>query len=277
MKTQKLIFALVFAAASTLMSCQRDNDPSTDNFRSAKDDATAENMFDDVLKQASDGMLLAEDSTAGNKDMYSPLAGGCATVTIAPFDLTTFPKTITIDFGSTNCLGNDGRNRRGVIEVVTTGWYRDSGSVISVTPINYFVDDNQVQGNKTITNEGRNNAGNLHYGIDVNGSVTTSEGIITWTSDRDREWIEGESTIFNPWDDVYLITGTASGTNVQGEAYTVTILTPLRIQFGCRWIEAGSLKIESGGNEIVVDYGSGACDATATVTINGNTYTISMM
>lgn len=277
MKTFKFIPVLLFIATFSLMSCNRDDEPANNNFRSAKDDATAENMFDDVLKQASDGMLLAEDSTAGNKDMYSPLAGGCATVSIAPFDLTTFPKTITIDFGSTNCLGNDGRNRRGVIQVVTTGWYRDSATSITVTPQNYFVDDNQVQGSKTITNLGHNAAGNLHYGIEVSGSVTTTEGIITWTSDRDREWIEGESTVFNPWDDVYLITGTASGTNVQGEAFTVIILAPLRIQFGCRWIEAGSLKIVSNGTEIVVDYGSGACDATATVTINGNTYTISMM
>lgn len=277
MKTFKFIPALLFVAAFSLMSCNRDDEPANDNFRSAKDDATAENMFDDVLKQASDGILLAEDSASGNKDMYSQLAGGCATVTITPFDLTTFPKTITIDFGTTNCLGNDGRYRRGVIEVVTTGWYRDSATVITVTPQNYYVDDNQVQGSKTITNLGHNAAGNLHYGIEVNGSVTTSEGIITWTSSRDREWVEGESTTFNPWDDVYHITGTASGTNVQGEAFTVTITSALQIQFGCRWIQAGSLKIESGGHEIVVEYGSGTCDATATVTINGNTYTISMM
>ncbi|PLW92216.1 MAG: hypothetical protein C0592_11890 [Marinilabiliales bacterium] len=256
-----------------ISSCKRDR--GSDNYRSAIDNATAENMFNDVFKQASDGIIAAEDSTDGRA--VNSMLSTCATITINPFDFVTFPKTITVDFGTTNCLGNDGRYRRGKVVMNTTGWYRDSGTVITVTPENYYVNDNFVQGTKTLTNNGHNTSGNLTYTLQVNGTVTTSEGIIYWNSTRQHEWIEGESTVLNPWDDVYLITGSADGTNVQGEDFDVVINTPLRVQVGCRWITAGSMTLTSGDFTISVDYGSGACDADAVVTINGNTYNIVMM
>lgn len=253
-------------------SCKRDRD--TDNYRSAIDNATAENMFNDVFKQASDGMIAAEDSVDG-RAVNSTLSS-CATITITPFDFVTFPKTITVDFGTANCLGTDGRYRRGQVSMSTTGWYRDSGTVITITPTNYYVNDNLVQGTKVLTNNGTNTSGNLEYSLEVNGTVTTSEGIIYWTSSRVHEWIEGESTVLNPWDDVYLLTGTANGTNVQGEDFDVVINTPLRVQVGCRWITAGSMTLTSGNMTISIDYGTGTCDANAVVTINGNTYNIVM-
>ncbi len=270
---------LFLCAMATLFilgsSCRRDND-NENNYRSAIDNATAENMFNDVFKQSTDAVVLAQDS-AENLRSLDQLMSNCATLTISPFDLTTFPKTIVVDFGTTNCLGDDGRYRRGQVEMTITGWYRDSGTVITVTPNNYFVNDNLVQGVKTLTNNGHNLAGNLTYSLVVDGSVTTSEGTITWNSTRQHEWIEGESTLLNPWDDVYLITGSANGTNVEGEDFDVVINTALRVQVGCRWITAGSLTLTSGDFSMSVDYGSGTCDAAAVVTINGNNYNITML
>lgn len=276
MKSKLFLFSVVLTASIFIFSsCRKDND-NENNYRSAIDNATAENMFDDVFKQATDGVVAAEDS-AQNLRGYENIMSSCATLTITPFDLTTFPKTIVVDFGSTNCLGSDGRYRRGQIEMTITGWYRDSGTVITVTPVNYYVNDNYVQGTKTLTNNGHNTAGNLTYTLSVNGSVTTSEGTITWNSTRYHEWIEGESTVLNPWDDVYLITGSASGTNVEGEDFDVVINTALRVQVGCRWITQGVLTLTSGDFSMTVDYGDGACDAAAVVTINGNNYNISMI
>ena len=273
-KLQWTIFLTAFAIFS-LSSCQKED--KKDNYRSAKDNATAENMFDDVFSQVKDGVELAEDSVSGKKSS-SQMLSSCATVTISPFDAVTFPKTIQVDFGSANCLGSDGRYRRGKINISTTGWYRDSGSVITVTPENYYVNENKIQGSKSITNQGRNDLGHWVYKIEVlNASITTSEGLISWESLRYREWTEGEASVLNPWDDVYLITGSADGTNVEGTDFNVAILTPLRIQVGCRWITAGKLKLTSDEVEITVDYGSGSCDANADVTINGNTYSIVML
>ncbi len=270
------LLALTLSALTILSSCKNDEDnEDKNNYRSAIDNATAETMFSDVFKQATDGMIAAQDSAEGNKNCMESMAS-CATLTITPFDLTTFPKTVTVDFGTVNCMGTDGRYRRGVVTMTTTGWYRDSGTVIIVTPQNYFVNDHLVQGTKTITNMGHNLAGNLVYSLFIDGTVTNSDGTIEWTSTREHEWIEGEPTVFIPWDDVYLITGTAEGVNINDEAFDVVVNTALRVQVGCRWITAGSLTLTSGTFSMLVDYGNGACDAVATITINGAVYNITM-
>jgi len=269
------LLALTLSALTILSSCKKDDDDNKNNYQSAIDNATAENMFSDVFKQATDGMIAAQDSAEGSKNCMESMAS-CATLTISPFDLTTFPKTVTVDFGTTNCLGSDGRYRRGVVTMTTTGWYRDSATVITVTPQNYYVNDNLVQGTKTITNMGHNLAGNLVYALFIDGTVTNTNGTIEWTSTRQHEWIEGESTVFYPWDDVYLITGTAEGVNINNEEFNVVVNTALRVQVGCRWITAGSLTLTSGNFTMLVNYGDGACDAAATVTINGAVYNITM-
>lgn len=275
MKTQKIIFAAILALTVAATSCSKDSElnlPKTSN-RSATDNATAENMFNDVFKQAEDGMGIAKETVEGNRSAYNSLSG-VATVTIDPFDLTTFPKTITVDFGNSNVMCNDGKLRRGKLIIITTGWYRDSGTVITVTPDAYYVDDNNVQGYHNVINNGHNSAGNLNYDIEVDGTVTTQDGTIYWHSDRNNEWILGESTIFDPWDDVYLVTGTANGTNVEGEAYTWTIVSPLRVELACKWVTKGVLMLESGNYQLLIDYGDGNCDNLISVTFEGTEYDI---
>ena len=275
MKTQRIILAALFALAIAATSCSKHAEfelPESPS-RSATDNAIAENAFNDIFKQAEDGMGQAQATVSGDRASYNSLTG-VATVTIDPFDLTTFPKTITVDFGNTNVMCNDGKLRRGKIVIVTTGWYREAGTVITATPDNYYVNDNNVQGYHTITNNGHNAAGNLNYDIEVDGTVTTSEGTIYWHSERNNEWIEGESTVFNPWDDVYLVTGTANGTNINSEAYTWTIVSPLRVEIGCKWVTEGVLMLESNGHQLLIDYGDGNCDGMVTVTYEGTDYQI---
>ena len=92
-----------------------------------------------------------------------------------------------------------------------------------------------------------------------------------------REWIAGESTILDPWDDVYLISGTADGTGINGNTFSVVIHNPLRVALNCKWIESGTLTLTPQNlSPRDVDYGSGACDDQATVTINGTVYNVTM-
>lgn len=276
MKKSLLFFILVFSIILT--SCNKDDKEY--NTKVAENYALGESMFSDVFKQVSDGSLWAEDTITnkGAKSSYTSLTSSCATLSITPFDLTTFPKTLIVDYGTTNCLCSDGRYRRGVINAVLTGWYRDSSTVITITPSNYYVNDYLIEGTKTVTNKGHNTSGNLEYDIVVtNGSITGQEGTSTWNTNRTNEWIEGESTIFNPWDDVYLIRGSANGVTVESEAYTMNILQDLRVELSCKWIVSGLLRIEgSNSYTIDVDYGNGNCDALAVVTINNYSINISL-
>ena len=157
--------------------------------------------------------------------------------------------------------------------------YRDVGTVITVTLDNYHVDDYHVTGTKTITNNGTNAFGNLYYTVVVSGaSIThpTGSWTSTWESTRTREWTAGESTLVH-FDDEYMITGTASGVNRQGNNYNLTITSPLKVEFDCSWITQGELELEPDGKPTrYIDYGSGACDNNVNVMVNGNTFTFQM-
>ncbi len=282
-------FFLLFAIASiALASCKKNNDDNSndnqtvtsDEIVAVTDNAISSNMFDDVFKQASNGGHKMDDSLSG-KSIKSLLAGGCATVTITPFNLTSWPKTVTVDFGTTNCLGTDGRYRRGKVIMTVTTWFRDSDCVVTVNPQDYYVNDYKIEGTKVITNQGRNSQQHLTYSVVVtNGKVTdpNSTTYRTWNSTRVHEWISGESTVFNPWDDEYLVTGTADGVTRTQKNYTITITSALDVCTCCRWIQNGKLTLTVDTHpSIYVDYGPTLnCDDEATVTISGTDYIVHM-
>ncbi len=277
-----ILFLLIFVA------CKKENKddnnqnnpvPTNDIVIAATDNSISNNMFDDVFKQGTNGTRKMDDSLGG-KSSSTALAGACATITITPFDLVTWPKTVTIDFGITNCLCNDGVYRRGKLIMTITTWFRDSGCVVTIVPDNYYVNDHKIEGQKIITNLGRNSQNHLIYSVEVtNGKVIDPNGTTfrTWNSSRIHKWISGDITI-NPWDDEYEVTGTANGTTRTNKPYSITINTPLNIHTGCKWILSGELTLLVQGNPpVVVNYGTTPlCDNIAIVTINGVNYQINM-
>jgi len=271
MKKINLALTFMMAALFLLSSCKKDN---TDNdFSATKDDAFAEATFDNVTNIADEAYTLSTSGNLKSTDGWIFLSE-CATVTL---DTTVFPRVLTIDFGDTNCLGNDGRYRRGKILISFTGRYWHPGTIITTTFDQYYVNDNQVEGTKVITNNGFNDSGNMNWDISVNGLITLANGggAISWVSQRNREWIEGISTPYNRWDNIYLITGHATGQRANGLHWTRQITSPLRIELACRFIVSGTVEINPEGKPVrILDYGDGSCDNEATVTVNGNTYTI---
>jgi hypothetical protein len=274
-----LTYFIVAATISTLFnSCRkRDRDDADNRDTSAStDNALAEGSYNDVSNisdQAAAGNLSSY-FISNSSEMKSSLLSSCATITR---DTVSVPHILTINFGTTNCLCNDGRYRRGIINVSYTGAYRDSASTHTITFNDYYVNDNKIMGTKTVVNNGHNAAGHLIYSITVNGQILKATGgTITWTSNRTREWIIGENTL--TWgDDVYLITGSGSGTSANGNSFTVTITSPLRREIGCRHFVSGTFTLSpSGKPDRYFDFGNGTCDNQATVTINGHLYNITL-
>ncbi len=279
MKKQTFLFALI-SLVLIFSHCRKEETQDQDVTLSTdimKENAQAEALFDDVANQTQIGMVQAEDSTSNKKSGITSDDNG-ATITISPFDFHSFPKTIEIDFGSTGVTGYDGKIRKGKITIETTGWYRDSGTVITINTENYEVDNFEIAGEKTITNNGTNVSGNIYYSIDIEGSISDSEGTTEWTSQRIREWIAGEDTFLNPWDDEYLITGTQTGLTKAGENYEIEILTPLHVKLNCRWLTSGSLQITTSSlsEPAIVDYGNGECNSQAVVSYKGKDYSFYM-
>ena len=98
---------------------------------SSQDNAIAEMSFNDIFKIIEDVIInegLEKNSTS--------ILNTCANVTVSPsLPDSSFPKTITIDFGTQNCTDNYGIKRRGMLLVNCTGKYRDAGTTISITQI----------------------------------------------------------------------------------------------------------------------------------------------
>ena len=254
--------------------CRKKDEPDKDTV-SASDNALAEATFTDVNNIADEASSGSLTSYKGGSD--AGILSACATITFTPGANDT---TMTIDFGATNCLCKDGRYRRGQILVTWSGAYKDPGHVHVITFNNYFVNDNQVTGTKTVTNMGTNQSGNLYFSITVNGSIILSAAnggaTITYASTRSREFIEGASTPQRN-DDVYLITGSASGTSTNGKSFTASIIQPVRKELACYYLVSGSIEFNPSGKATrIIDFGNGTCDNDATVTINGNTYNIKL-
>jgi hypothetical protein len=276
----KLFFplALALAASVAIGSCRKSDRDEDKETQSSSDNAIAESAFNDIFKQLDDAASATPD--VNRLAPGASVQAGCATVTVNPaLPNTSFPKTLTVDFGSSYVLCSDGRYRKGIITATFSGKYRDSLTVITISTNNYYVDNYAVQGTKTITNKGRNSSGNIWFDINVqNAIITTPQGkTITWQSARQREWIAGEGTLANVLDDVYLITGSATGTGTTGNSFSATITQALRVEIGCKWIVSGKLTLQPENIAArYIDFGAGGCDNAATVTINGNTYNIEM-
>lgn len=282
MKTRKLILGLALAiivSAGIFSSCKKKEKEEKDNDTAgAADQSFASSTVNDMTSISDEAANTYSVSSFRTSDASGILATSCATLTV---DTMAAAKTITVNFGATNCVCNDGRARRGSLIISFTGKYRDSLTVISVSPQNYYVNDNQVTGTKTITNKGHNAANHLVYEINANIQIIKANngGTISWQSNRQREWLTGENTL--QWnDDIYSITGTASGSTSNGNTFNSNITSPLirNMAFGCRrHFTQGTLEHTPAGKATrYIDFGNGSCDDQATVTINGNTYIVTL-
>ena len=195
-------------------------------------------------------------------DLYFKL-GPCATITVTPND-TTFPKTVTIDYGS-GCVCRDGKFRKGVITLHFSAPIRRSGAVLTITFDGYYVNRKHIEGIKTITN--------LSAGGAIKYSVQVQDGKITWPNGRGFTYagiktvtqIRGMDTR-TVRDDVYSIEGRSETKYANGVTVVKNTEEPLIKPVACGWIVKGVLKIKINNVTFLVDFGNGDCDNKAILT-----------
>jgi hypothetical protein len=282
MKTLKIkstiLVALFALLALTAPSCKKEDVTETvdKEVATANNSEEGESVSDEIgniVDAAYKGNSIVGRNSAP-EDQLDALSN-CAVITR---DTISNPRLLTIDFGTTNCLCNDGRYRRGQILVSYTGSYFAQGSVKTTTFNNYFRNDNKIEGTRTVTNLGLNGDGNMAWSVSaVNMKITRTSGAFhTWNSERTRTMTAGLNT--SAWnDDQYLITGSGSGVNANGVGYTANITTPLHRALSCHWIDSGVIAFtRSNGATRTINFGTGTCDDQAVVTVtraNGNTST----
>jgi hypothetical protein len=191
--------------------------------------------------------------------------------------------SITIDFGSNGILCRDGRTRSGKITFKFKDGYRKVGSNVTQTFDNYKVDNLAISNSSTrkVTYNGTNSLNQPNWKIQSDLTLTKSNGkVITWKSERDRVMIQGSNTPLNWLDDIYEISGNASGVSGNGIAYNLVINKNLLIRIGCRFIQEGIITMNRSNLSYSIDYStplsSNNCDNQATFLINGKSYVFTL-
>jgi hypothetical protein len=294
MKTLSLnrvtIAAIVFFFSTVFfVSCQKESgtdEPVVTEEESATlsdESAQAEASFDD----AEDIGLIAaeEEGNAGGFGVEGKIAttgrqylptffelrariGDCATITVSPND-STYPKTVTIDFGD-SCRGLDGRVRSGKLVLHFTGPIRRPGSVVTLTFVNYYVNRIHIEGTKIFKNLSEPP---MHkWSIEVlNGKVTFPGGRwFTYEGIKTVKQIAGMLTNIIR-DDVYQVTGRSKTVFRNGTTININTEDPLIKKVNCPWISEGTLKIKINDRVFKLDFGfpnNGNCDNKALLSWN---------
>ena len=268
-----LFSALVFTSCKKESSVNNSKEETAATLEAAENDAMAEGEFNDVYDnvtsiQGGDNLGIVEGvGIFGREDSV----GRCFTVTVVPQTPGVFPKTVTIDFG-TGCTGRDGKTRSGKIISVFTGRLREPGNSVTTTFDGYTVDSFKIEGTHKIINTSTSN--NRSFNVIVSGAKitkTTNGKWMKWDSNKIVFQAEGNGSPMWPFDDVYEITGSKSGSNSEGKTWSATILEKLIKKGDCRWIVKGVVSLTRNGNTAVLDYGNGTCDNKAAITANGQT------
>jgi hypothetical protein len=251
--TMKRVYLFLFASAFTVLtiaiSCRKNQDKN-DSAEIAQQNTLSQKSMDEI------GTMAAQAISG----QFTTYAASCDTII---YDTTGTTKTITIDFGTADCLCADGKRRKGKVLVSNNGQFDGIGAAnaTTITTSNYYVNDNLIEGNRTVTRTSVN-----LWTIVSNATITLSGelGVITWKGDHVRKYVSGENTPYIA-DDEYELTGSATGVNTKDVEFTVTVIEPLKVQTGCRWIKGGMLEITSPSikEEATFDYGDGTCDNTA--------------
>ncbi|MEJ8757694.1 hypothetical protein WG947_11835 [Pontibacter sp. H259] len=275
MKKRMLACLPLFAVTALLVfaGCQKDDNTNpVAETETVEVETLAQVEFDAadyfVEETANDDALLAGRQTAAPSSLPS-----CATRTF-----NTQTHTLTIDFGTTNCLCNDGRTRRGKIIAVFSGARHTAGSSVTITLDNYYVNDNHFTGTKTKTYVSANK---MNVTVQ-NASIQTPQGNFEWSAARMIERVAGADSR-QLTDDVYLVTGRSAGTNRRGVKFNTVIEQPLKLVLAptcVRNFVAGIVKTTTeNGHTLALNYdpiGGEPCDKIAELTINGRSKRIEL-
>lgn len=285
MKRVNLLAILAVSFSLTIfVSCTSDLTSATDASLTATaiDEGQASSINDQVVSSADDylnnldasGYQAVSSAVNSNPEKTSiKIVVDSVTITVDRVGLNDYPKNICIDFG-TGVTVKRGNVLKGKIYITVSGKMSVQGSSRTFQFSDFYVNDNAVKGSKVVTYMGLNADTQPYWTISANDTITRVDGKqVIWNSQRVRTRIDNNSTPLIYWDDIYSITGSSSGVNAKGVAYTMTIedSNPLIMSKDYKYFVKGTVVITTDNKTVTVDYGDGTKDNIATATINGVT------
>lgn len=271
MKAKNVVFGMLLSLL--IISCNKDDNQtaSSMNAQEVAENAKIDDVSDDVLQivESQSSETAAGRSAGGTQSFLSD----CTTVNTVQSGNTW---TRTIDFGSTNCVLFNGNRVRGKIIITFTNDFDAANRTISYAFDNFYHNDRHVEGNRTVVKVILpNNHPQATIALDM--TVTTPTGSVYHrTGQRVREFTAGYETPYILLDNEFSITGNWTTTLPSGNIHTANIDTPVVVKWNCPHIVSGTITFVRTNGTGILDYGNGACDDQATVTINGVVYPITL-
>ncbi len=264
MKRYVIKFSFLIFFSLILIGCDKDE---TEDLSPTSSDSEATSLnakVDTASEVISDTFLQAyeneENLLKGPKHLHLP---DCVTLGV---EVTDTSKVVQVDFGSEGCEVRGGHIVKGK---VVLSYLKDTDTktvVINYSFEDFFIDDMQFLGSKTVTRTKENDNGNPQYTMELNLTIAFADGgQATRIGSKTREWIEGA---FNGnWgDNVFLITGEWETNFKNGDIHSAKITSPLRREASCRFLVSGIIEISKTNYNGTLDYGDGNCDNIATFT-----------
>jgi hypothetical protein len=248
MKKQVFVLPLVILSlAFVFTACQKEDTPPEETPQAAthSEDNSRFNAEMDIVSQDANLALEGNIGFSGRGNGIQTLCD--ATIAI---DTMSNPRTITITYNGTNCLGNRIRTGVIVISMPANVRWRDAGAAVTLSFQNYKVtrvSDNKsitINGSKTITNQ----SGGLLINLATAGPIThivSSSGLaVSFDNGTFRSWEVARKHVYSFNSGAVLtvtgnhtdgtVTGIAEwGTNRFGAAFTTVISEPLVIRQDC--------------------------------------------
>jgi hypothetical protein len=271
MKTSSVFSLLVLTLSVSLfmVSCQKegsDTDNTDTEISTHSDDQARFSSEQDEVASEAEGLLEITAGFAARGEQLQSICGASVVV-----DTMSNPRTITVTYDGTNCLGN--RTRTGVIIISMAQGVRwkNAGATVNLTFQNFKV--TRLSDNKSITVNGTQTFTNVSGGLLVNlasvgtitHTVTSSNMSVTFDNGSQRTWQVARQRVFTYANGVVVtitgmhsangVTGIAEwGTNRFGNTFTTAITTPFVVKQDC------SFRITGGA----VEHKTPAVTATAT-------------
>ena len=274
--------AILFALAAFVTSCKKDADPiSGEVSQTASGEATQDSQSDEMDDMATNQLNKTDAAARVATDDDGRVL--CALITRDTTNDKTHG-TVIIDFdhkanGDPNpdgCTDSRGNVRKGMITIHWEGgrWFH-IGSVITITLTNYSINGVVFNGTRTLTNI-TDNVLKPTWTIVADMTITWPDSkTATRQVHKTRQWdiVGGTLTVTQTAGADFAV----SGKTRRGVEYTVAITEGLVFKLSCIatskiYLPVSGVKVITFKSKVVtIDYGSGECDNSFTVTFSGRT------
>ncbi|MBI5373709.1 MAG: hypothetical protein HZA79_16915 [Sphingobacteriales bacterium] len=249
-----LSFSLIFTSCKKEGSSSGTQDFTAETSTHSDDQSRFSAEVDAVANDAN----LVLETTAGFTNKPGDLQSIICDATIV-VDTLSNPRTITITFDSSNCLGNRIRTGVIVISMAQGVRWKNAGAVLNVSFQNYKV--TRLSDNKSITINGTQTYTNVSGGLLINlptlntitHTISSSNMSVTFDNGSQRTWQVARQRVFTYNNGVNItITGTHTegnttgiaewGTNRFGRPFVTAIAEPVVLKQDCAF-RVGSGKV----------------------------------